>query len=229
MNAALTWLSHGSWLIENNGARTLLDPFFTGNPAAKHSAADFDQVDSILVSHGHADHVADVEAIAQKTGASVIAMVEVASWFEAKGVAKTIGMNLGGSIELPIGRVKFTHALHSSSMPDGSYGGNPAGFLIDLSGTMIYFACDTALFSDMGMICPGHLDLAVLPIGDHFTMGIADSVEATKLLGATKVVPAHYNTFPPIEQDVSIWAHRVRTQTSAEPVVLEIGESIVLQ
>jgi L-ascorbate metabolism protein UlaG (beta-lactamase superfamily) len=137
-------------------------------------------------------------------------------------------MNLGGGVDQPFGRVKMTLAHHSSVLPDGTYGGNPAGFLLELAGTRIYFACDTALFFDMKMIGSGGLDLAVVPIGDQFTMGPADAVEATKLLNPKRVAPCHYNTWPPIAQDAQAWAQQIRMYTAADPVVLEPGEKIVI-
>jgi L-ascorbate metabolism protein UlaG (beta-lactamase superfamily) len=137
-------------------------------------------------------------------------------------------MNLGGAIDLPIGNVKMTVAHHSSVLPDGTYGGNPGGFLLTLADANIYFACDTALFSDMKLIGAGGLDLAVLPIGDRFTMGPDDSIEAVKLLTPRRVAPCHYNTWPPIAQDANAWAERMRSETQAEPIVLEPGGTITL-
>ena len=204
----------------------LLDPFIDDNPSAPCKAADL-AADFILVSHGHFDHVADVASIANRTGAKVIAIYEIAEWFSGKhSVANTLGMNLGGGIDLSFGRVTMTLAHHSSQLPDGSYGGNPAGFVIEAEGKRIYFACDTALFSDMELIGKPGLDLAVLPIGDLFTMGPTDAVAATKLLAPKHVAPAHYNTWPPIEQDASAWADSIRSETKSEPIVLSPGESI---
>ncbi len=137
-------------------------------------------------------------------------------------------MNHGGEIELPFGRVKMTLAQHSSALPDGANGGNPCGFLLKLYDGIIYFACDTALFLDMKLIGVAGIDLAVLPIGDRFTMGPEDSVEAVKLLNPKRVAPAHYNTWPPIEQDANAWAERIRAHTRAEPIVIAPGEKITL-
>ena len=221
----LTWLGHGSWLIEAGDHRVLLDPFLTDNPSAKDKPQDLDPISHILISHGHFDHVADAAAIANRNGATIVAIFEIAQWFATKqSVESTLGMNLGGSVELPFGTVKMVPALHSSDLPDGSYGGNPAGFLISIAGKRIYFACDTAIFSDMKLYASG-VDVAVLPIGDLFTMGIDDSVAATKLIGPKAVLPAHYNTWPPIEQDAQKWAERIRGETDADPVVLAVGES----
>lgn len=227
MSVELTWLGHGTWSLKVGDSNVLLDPFLDGNPAATVKASEVD-ADFILVSHGHDDHVADVGSIAMRTGATVVAMVEVADWFKANtGVSadKTIGMNLGGSLTLSFGRVTMTVAHHSSSMPDGSYGGNPAGFILEVEGKTIYFACDTALFGDMELIGRRGIDVAVLPIGDFYTMGPDDAVEAVKLIKPKRVLPAHYNTWPPIEQDADAWATKVQSQTSAEPTVLAPGQS----
>lgn len=225
MNAKLTWLSHGTWLIEHDQHRVLLDPFFTGNPAATVGPDAFARIDHILVSHGHGDHVGDTVAIAKASGAPVIAMVEVAHWLQKQGVAEVIEMNLGGTLRLPWGGVKMVRAEHSSSMPDGTYGGTAAGFVLTIASRRIYFACDTALFGDMQWIGRAGIDVAVLPIGDHYTMGIDDSIEAIRLLGAPQVIPAHYNTWPLIAQDAHAWAQRVAQETQSQAIVLGVGES----
>lgn len=223
MPTNLTWLGHGSWLIETAEQRVLLDPFLNDSPTAPCKADDV-EADFILVSHGHFDHVADVASIANRTGATVVAIYEISEWFvQHHQVENTIGMNLGGSLSLPFGTVKMTVAHHSSQLPDGSYGGNPAGFVLTLSDGKIYFACDTALFGDMKLIGDAGIDLAVLPIGDHFTMGPEDAVAAVKLIRPQRVAPAHYNTWPPIEQDAEAWAEKVRDETEAWPVVPVAG------
>ncbi|MDP6468479.1 MAG: metal-dependent hydrolase [Pirellulaceae bacterium] len=228
MTTEITWLGHGSWAIETGGHTILLDPFLNDSPTSPVKADDV-KADYILVSHGHFDHVADVASIANRTGATVVAAYEVSAWFESQhGVKNTVGMNLGGGIDLPFGRVTMTVAHHSSQLPDGSYGGNPAGFLLKLADGTVYFACDTALFSDMQLIGRAGIDLAVLPIGDLFTMGPADSIEAIKLIHPRRVAPAHYNTWPPIEQNAATWADSVRANTEAEPVVLDPGDKFTL-
>lgn len=222
----LTWLGHGSWLIEAGDHRVLLDPFLTDNPSAKVKPEDLDPISHILISHGHYDHVADAAKIANRNDATIVAIFEIAEWFSNKqSVASTIGMNLGGSVELPFGTAKMIPALHSSDLPDGSHGGNPAGFLLSFDDKRIYFACDTAIFSDMKLYAHG-VDVAVLPIGDLFTMGIDDSVAATKLIEPKIVLPAHYNTWPPIQQDAEQWAERISSETGAKPLVLAVGASL---
>jgi L-ascorbate metabolism protein UlaG (beta-lactamase superfamily) len=227
MATSLRWLGHGCWLINTAGQSILLDPFLNDSPTAP-IKADAVKPDFILVSHGHFDHVADAAGIAARTGATVASSFEICEWLGKQGVRNLQHMNLGGSIELPFGRVKMTVAHHSSVLPDGTYGGNPGGFLLTLSDAKIYFACDTALFSDMKQIGAVGLDLAVLPIGDRFTMGPEDSIEAIKLLSPRRVAPAHYNTWPPIAQDAQSWAARVKSETKAEPIVLEPGGTLTL-
>ncbi len=229
MATKLTWLGHGTWLIDTGEHRVLLDPFLNDNPACPVKAEEV-ECDFILVSHGHFDHVADAAAVAKRTGATVIAIFEICQWLQQQGVAedKTWAMNLGGSCRQPFGQVKLTPALHSSTLPDGSSGGDPGGFLLTLADGKVYFACDTALFSDMELIGRAGLDLAVLPIGDNFTMGPEDALEAVKLLRPRRVIPAHYNTWPPIAQDALAWAQSVREQTGVDAVVLEPGEEFVL-
>ena len=229
MASELTWLGHGTWLIETGGTRLILDPFLDDNPSAPVKAIDID-VDYILVSHGHYDHVSDAAPIANRTGATVIANYEISEWLGAKHHVKNrLGMNIGGGVQLPFGHVKMTLAFHSSMLPDGSNGGAPCGFLLTLEDDKkVYFACDTALFEDMKRIGSVGLDLAVVPIGDLFTMGPDDAHQAVQLLQPRRVVPAHYNTWPPIEQDAERWAQIGRSATHSEPVVVEPGGKITL-
>jgi L-ascorbate metabolism protein UlaG (beta-lactamase superfamily) len=225
--SSLTWLGHNCWLIESSGHSILLDPFLDDSPSAPQKAAAV-RAQFVLVSHGHYDHVADAAKIAVREQATVVANFEICEWLSKQGVKKTEPMNLGGAIELPFGRVKMTLAHHSSVLPDGASGGSPGGFLLTLADAKVYFACDTAAFLDMRRIGQAGLDWAVLPIGDRFTMGLDESIEAIGLLEPRKVLPCHYNTWPPIAQDAGVWAERVRRETRAEPVVLQPGGKVEL-
>jgi L-ascorbate metabolism protein UlaG (beta-lactamase superfamily) len=227
MPVKITWLGHSCFSIVAGGHRLLVDPFLDGNDKAPVKSGAV-EADFILVTHGHFDHVADAAAIAKRTGAKVLGNFEVVNWLAKQGVKQEniVAMNPGGAIEQPFGRAKFTIAHHSSSMPDGSYGGVPGGFLLELHGPRVYIAGDTALFLDMKLIGLGGLDLAIVPIGDRFTMGPEDSIEAVKLLNAKRAAPCHYNTWPEIAQDADAWAAAVKRQTAADPVVLQPGGSV---
>ncbi|HEY2415603.1 MAG TPA: metal-dependent hydrolase [Pirellulaceae bacterium] len=229
MPAQLTWLGHASWQLKTPQHTLLIDPFLDDSPTAPTKSKDV-SADFILVSHGHFDHIADAAKIANRTGATVISNYEITTWLAKNhGVKNTVGGNLGGGADLPFGRVKLTLAFHSSALPDGSNGGNPCGFLISLAGgPKVYFACDTGLFSDMALIGSVGLDAAILPIGDLFTMGPDDALEAVKLLKPKKVIPSHYNTWPPIAQDANKWAERVRAETKTETIVVAPGGTISL-
>lgn len=220
----MRWLGHAALLFESDGVNVLVDPFLTGNPLApvgpKNVPADF-----ILVSHGHGDHVGDTIANAKRTGATVIANYEIAEWFRKQGVKKTHGMQHGGAFQFPFGRVKMTPAFHGSQLPDGSNGGNPCGFHLTFKdGRRVYDAADTGLFGDMKLIGEEGIDLAILPIGDNFTMGPADSLRALAMLEPGRVVPIHYDTFDLIKQDVDQWAADVRKSQLAEPCVMKPGD-----
>lgn len=227
MGAELTWLGHNAWSIVAGGHTLVVDPFLDDNPVAA-MKADQVQADFLLISHGHFDHIADAEKIARRTGALVIATYEICQWLSAKGVANTHGMNIGGAYRFPFGRLKMTAAEHTSMLPDGSYGGTAAGFLLYFPEGNVYLACDTGLFSDMRLIGEEGIALAALPIGDNFTMGPDDALRAVKLINPRRVVPIHRNTWPLIAQDATLWAERVRAETQTEPVVIEPGQKIVL-
>ncbi|MGD0612808.1 MAG: metal-dependent hydrolase [Anaerolineales bacterium] len=222
MTTSLTWYGHAALGIETNGVKLLVDPYFSGNPAATTTA---DQVDAdyILVTHGHDDHLGDTVAIAKRTGATVISNAEISDWLGKQGV-KTHAQHIGGGYTYPFGYLKLTLALHGSGLPDGSGGGNPAGFLLTTKdGMKIYIAGDTGLFGDMKLIGEEGLELAVLPIGDNYTMGPEDALRATKLLAPKHVIPYHYGTWDLIAQDPDAWAAQVNAQTKTKAHVLKPG------
>jgi len=227
MGVKVTWYSHACVLIEVDGTRLLVDPFLTGNPLAPVTA---DQVaaDFVFVSHGHGDHVGDTVKIAQRTGATVVSNFEIYNWLAAQGLTKLHPQHIGGGFDYPWGRAKLTIAHHGSALPDGSYGGNPCGFLFHAAGKKIYHACDTGLFYDMKLIGEEGIDLAILPIGDNFTMGPDDALRAVKLIEPALVLPIHYNTFDLIKQDASAWKERVERETPAHVMPLKPGESLTL-
>jgi L-ascorbate metabolism protein UlaG (beta-lactamase superfamily) len=224
MPTRIRWLGHACILLETDGQHVLIDPFLTSNPAAAVTAEEV-PADFILISHGHGDHVGDAIDIARRTGATVIANYEISEWLKGMGVAKVHGQQHGGGHAFPFGRVKLTLAFHGSMLPDGSNGGNPCGFLLYLKdGIKIYHAADTGLFGDMRLIGEEGLDLAILPIGDNYTMGPDDAVRAVKMLEPKKVVPIHYDTWDIIAQDAGAWASRIRKETRVQPVVLKPGD-----
>jgi L-ascorbate metabolism protein UlaG (beta-lactamase superfamily) len=228
MSVTFTWYGHATLGLNVDGIQVLVDPFFTGNPAAS-MPAEQAQADFILVSHGHGDHVGDAVAIAKRTHAKVIANAEIAGWFKKQGV-EAHGQHIGGGFHHPFGYLKLTQALHGSGLPDGSNGGNPAGFLLTTpGGKKLYLACDTGLFGDMRLLGEEGLHLAVLPIGDNYTMGPDDALRAVKLLTPQHVIPSHYSTFDLIAQDPDAWARRVALETQAVPHVLKPGESFVVE
>jgi L-ascorbate metabolism protein UlaG (beta-lactamase superfamily) len=229
MSTRVRWLGHAALLIESDSRTVLIDPFLTGNPKAAATAEEV-PADLVLISHGHGDHVGDAVAIARRTGATVATNYEISLWLQqpAQGLAgsKLQGLQHGGSFLFDKSvRVKLTLAFHGSALPDGSNGGNPCGFVLTFpDGIKIYDAADTALFSDMALIGEEGIDLAMIPIGDYYTMGPDDAVRAVKLIKPRYVLPIHYNTFPPITQDADAWAARIKAETSAEPVVLQPGD-----
>ena len=223
----LTYHSHACFSVSVDGTELLIDPFLTGNELADVSADEV-AADYILVSHGHGDHVGDTVAIAQRTGAMTISNFEIQGWLAAQGVERSHPLHIGGGFDFPFGRVKLTIAHHGSALPDGSYGGNPAGFLLTLGGFKIYHACDTGLFYDMKLIGEEGLDVAILPIGDNFTMGPDDALRAVKLLDPKVVIPIHYDTFEVIKQDPKAFADRVESETPAKCVIMKPGDSYQL-
>src|SRR4030065_874536 len=210
MSIKITWYGHASLGLLIGEFKILVDPYFTGNPAAS-TTPESVTADYILITHGHFDHVGDAVSIAKRTGAMVISNFEIAGWMEKQGVRKTHGQHIGGGHEHPFGYLKLTLALHGSVLPDGSNGGNPVGFLITAKdGTKIYISGDTGLFGDMKLIGQEGIDLAFIPIGDNYTMGPDDAYKAVEMLSPKHVVPIHYNTWELIAQDAEKRPGRVR-------------------
>ncbi len=227
MSVKITWFGHASLGLEVGGNKLLVDPYFTGNPAATISAQDV-AADYILVTHGHFDHVGDVVDIAKRTGAMVVSNFEIAEWVGKQGISKNHGQHIGGGHEFPFGYLKLTPALHGSGLPDGTNGGNPVGFLLTAKdGMKIYIAGDTGLFSDMKLIGQEGIDVAFLPIGDNYTMGPQDAFKAVELIMPKHVIPVHYNTWELIAQDAGKWAERVE-KLGVRVHVLKPGESLAL-
>jgi L-ascorbate metabolism protein UlaG (beta-lactamase superfamily) len=227
MTTKFTWYGHAALGLETDGHKLVVDPFFNGNPAAS-TTPEAVEADFILISHGHGDHVGDAVAIAQRTKALVISVNEIAIWFRKQGI-ESHGQHVGGAFNYPFGHLKLTLALHGSELPDGSSGGNPCGFLLTTKdGKKIYMAQDTGLFGDMKLIGEEGIDLAVLPIGDNFTMGPDDALRAVKMIQPKAVIPIHYDTWDLIAQDPHAWAERIQKETDTKPVVLKPGESYSL-
>ena len=195
-----TYYGQSTIIIETEGKKLLFDPFITPNPAAKDIDIHSLKPDYILVSHGHGDHVADLVAIQKSSGAKVICIAEIAGWLGKQGI-EAHGMNIGGGFNFDFGRVKMVNAVHSSTMPDGAAGGNPAGFVIYAEGKKIYYAGDTALTYDMKLLEDENLDWAFLPIGDNYTMGVDDAIKAAGFINCKNVIGVHYDTFPVIVID----------------------------
>jgi L-ascorbate metabolism protein UlaG (beta-lactamase superfamily) len=225
MTLVLTYYGHSAFRLDDGEQAVLIDPFISGNPAATVPADDVN-AGTILLTHAHNDHVGDTVAIAQRNGSTVIATAELASWLGSQGVEHAVGANHGGTVRFAGGSTKFVPAWHTSSYSTAEgvvAPGVPAGHVVRFGGKTIYFAGDTCLFLDMQLIGEEGLDLAVLPIGDHFTMGIKDAARAAKLLGAPTVIPCHYNTFPPIRQDDAEFVRLVETQSDAKVLVIAPG------
>ena len=217
------FLGHACFELSDGDTRVLIDPFLTGNPKAAVSADDLDPT-TILLTHGHADHLGDTVSIAKRTGAPVLAIVELANEVGAEGV-DVFDPNLGGTVEFDWGWAKLVPAWHTSMTPKGTVN-TPAGLLISIGGTIVYHLGDTCVFTDLQLVGKRHpIDVALMCIGGHYTMDRHEAVDAAQLVGATTVIPCHFNTFPPIETDAEAFKSDVETSTGSSVVVLEPGET----
>jgi L-ascorbate metabolism protein UlaG (beta-lactamase superfamily) len=221
----IRFLGHACFELTEGDANVLIDPFLTGNPKAA-AAPDELEPTHILLTHGHADHFGDVEDIAKRTGAQVVAVPEITNELGEAGVDNVADPNLGGTVTYDWGWVKMVPAWHTSTTPKGSPG-TAAGFLVQIGGTTVYHLGDTALFSDMKLVAGrgDPIDVALIPIGGHYTMDRIDAATAAQFVGAGTVIPCHYDTFPPIETDVQAFKSDVESETSSEVVILEPGET----
>ena len=223
----ITFLGHAAFALEHDGKTVLVDPYLTGNPKASATAEEV-AADAIFLTHGHSDHLGDTVDIAKRTGATVVAIVELAGELAASGVENLIDPNIGGTVDLGWVSVRLTPAWHTSTTPNGTVS-TPAGLVIEMGDKRLYFAGDTALFSDLALPAQrGHIDLAVVPIGGHYTMDRFDAVVAADLIKADQIIPDHYNTFPAIEADAQAFKSDVQNAGFAEVIVLDPGQAHTL-
>jgi L-ascorbate metabolism protein UlaG (beta-lactamase superfamily) len=222
----IRWIGHATFELSDGQARVLIDPFLApNNPVAPVSADDVDPT-HILITHGHSDHVADALAVAKRTGAHCVAQVELAGWLGEQGIENTSDPNLGGTIEFDWGWVKLVQAFHTGTLPDGTVVGSQAGLVVNIGGATVYHLGDTALFGDLRLIAERTpVDVALIPIGGHYTMDRHDAAVAAELVGAGTVIPMHYNTFPPIETDAEAFKSDVESRTSSQVVILNPGDT----
>lgn len=229
MSIELDYIGHSTFQITTGDVKILIDPFLSpNNPAASRAAADFSP-DVVALTHGHADHIADAVEVAKSADAESIAIVEVANWLGEQGLERVVDPNLGGTVTREWGSVKLMPALHTNTLPDGTVVGMPAGLLFTLEGKRIYHLGDTCLFSDLALARrKAPVDVAIVPIGGHYTMDPDDAAEAVRLIEPKVVIPCHYNTFPPIEQDADEFAKLVSAVCDSETVVLKPDERHVV-
>ena len=223
-----TYYGHSSFLVETKSKRLLFDPFITPNELAASINVDDIKPDYIILSHGHGDHVADVEQIYNNSEATIISTFEVVTWFGNKGLERGHPMNHGGSWNFDFGTIKLVNAVHSSSMPDGSYGGHPAGVVITNDEGTFYYAGDTALTKDMELIGEEfELDFSIMPVGDNFTMGIEDALKAADMVKCNKLIGVHFDTFPYVAINHEE-AHALAEKAEVELTLPKIGETLSL-
>ena len=222
----IRFIGHATFELSDGSSRLLIDPFLApNNPVAGVSADDVDPT-HILITHGHEDHVADAVAVAKRTGAHCVGLVELANWLGEQGVENISDPTLGGTVEFDWGWVKLVQAFHTGTLPDGTVVGAQAGLVINIGGTTVYHTGDTCLFGDMKLIAERTpVEIALLPIGGHYTMDRHDAVVAAQMIGAGTVIPMHYNTFPPVEADAEAFKSDVESQTSSKVVILEPGDT----
>jgi L-ascorbate metabolism protein UlaG (beta-lactamase superfamily) len=224
----ITYYGHACFAVKVGDYNLLFDPFITPNELAKHIKVNELSCDYVLISHGHEDHLADAENILKRTNSTIISNYEIATWFAAKGIKNYHPMNFGGQWNFDFGSVKFVKAEHSSVLPDGTYGGNPGGFMVKTKTGNFYYAGDTALHYDMKLIGEYEkLDFAVLPIGDNFTMGIDDAIKAADFINCNKIVGVHFDTFPYIKINKEA-AIKKFAAAGKELILLKIGESLII-